>query len=132
MCVCVRVRACVRAFVYVCVRACVRACVCASGSVFISMSLAWSMCLQAESMHMQNIDHLLWTFSKLNEKTVAGEVDIGRIRHWALNNLSTCMRQTICLSAFPTPQLINLFHKFCCNAAGRVRFTLKNTTAVLH
>ncbi|EGD75582.1 hypothetical protein PTSG_06651 [Salpingoeca rosetta] len=78
---------------------------------------------QAESFHMQNIDHLMWVFSKLNAKTLSGDVDIARIRYWALQNLSRCMRQTIAISSLSTPQLMSLFHRHCNNAAGRVMIT---------
>lgn len=71
---------------------------------------------------MQNFSHVEHVFDHMNKlPTDPRDADIGRIRHWALQELSARFRQTLVLSRVAAPSITRLVRMHCNNYAGQVR-----------
>ncbi|KCV68826.1 hypothetical protein H696_04243 [Fonticula alba] len=79
---------------------------------------------QANTIAMQNWDHLLSLFEHLNlQPREARDTDFSRIKNWVLDGHSKYLRQNIFLSSFLFPELNALFSRYSLNHSGRVRAT---------
>jgi U3 small nucleolar RNA-associated protein 25 len=79
---------------------------------------------QAESLLMQNWEHVEFIFENLNlQPKEAHGCDFGRVRSWYLDNNAKYFRQTIALSAFNTPELNTLFFNKSENWAGKIKIS---------
>lgn len=77
--------------------------------------------MQADSFLMQNWQHMLHIFEHMNRIPQDQHgVDISRMRHYVLEGWAKYFRQTIVLSAFPTPEFNSLFNRYCHNFFGKV------------
>lgn len=83
---------------------------------------------QADALLMQNWEHVEFIFEHLNlqPKEMRG-CDIGRVRSWYFENWAKYFRQTIVLSAFNTPELVELQRTHCHNWAGKTRLQSEYT-----
>ena len=78
---------------------------------------------QTDSFLMQNWSHVQHVMDYMNRlPREQHEIDISRIRHWNLEGLAASFRQTIIISAFPSPEINALWNTHCRNLAGRVSY----------
>lgn len=78
---------------------------------------------QADSLAMQNWEHLEYIFEHLNlQPKEAHGCDFSRVRTWYLDNNARFLRQTILISAFNFPSLNRLYTHHMLNTAGKVRY----------
>jgi hypothetical protein len=86
----------------------------------------------AHAFNMQNMDHLSDVMAALNGLPKhAKDVDFSRVRPWYLDGLARFYRQTIVVAAHWSSPLLNLFHKYCENRAGRLRLRPREYLPVL-
>ncbi|KAG5966979.1 rRNA-binding ribosome biosynthesis protein utp25 [Claviceps cyperi] len=77
---------------------------------------------QADALLMQNWEHVEYIFEHLNlQPKDAHGCDFSRLRTWYLEDWAKYFRQTIVLSAFNTPELVELQRAHCHNRAGKIR-----------
>ncbi|KAH7326047.1 hypothetical protein B0I35DRAFT_346832 [Stachybotrys elegans] len=77
---------------------------------------------QADALLMQNWEHVEQIFEHLNlQPKDAHGCDFSRVRNWYLEDWAKYFRQTIILSAFNTPELVELQRLHCHNWAGKAR-----------
>ncbi|KAG5938237.1 rRNA-binding ribosome biosynthesis protein utp25 [Claviceps sorghi] len=77
---------------------------------------------QADALLMQNWEHVEYIFEHLNlQPKDAHGCDFSRLRTWYLEDWAKYFRQTIVLSAFNTPELVELQRVHCHNRAGKIR-----------
>jgi U3 small nucleolar RNA-associated protein 25 len=80
---------------------------------------------QADVFHMQNWDHLVWIFERLNkfptDKNNTAKTDFSRIRPWYLDGNSKYYRQTVVCSNVMTPEMNALFNHLCFNTKGKIK-----------
>ena len=79
---------------------------------------------QAESLLMQNWEHVEYIFDRLNlqPKGFHG-CDFSRVREWYLDGDAKYLRQTILLSAFNFPSLNKIYMQRMLNIAGKVKYS---------
>lgn len=78
---------------------------------------------QADSLAMQNWEHLEYIFEHLNlQPKEAHGCDFSRVRTWYLDNNARFFRQTILISAFNFPSLNRLYTHHMLNVAGKVKY----------
>ena len=71
---------------------------------------------------MQNWDHVLSIFDSLHlQPKKSHDVDFSRVRNWQLNGYSKQYRQTLIFSAIQTPQINNVFNRYCFNYEGKIQ-----------
>ncbi|KAJ3234014.1 rRNA-binding ribosome biosynthesis protein utp25 [Chytriomyces hyalinus] len=79
---------------------------------------------RCDMLLMQNWDHLQHIFQHLNlTPKSAHDCDFARTKSWYLDGRSALLRQSILLSAFPTPEINALMAKACKNVDGRVKIS---------
>lgn len=78
---------------------------------------------QADSLAMQNWEHMEYIFEHLNlQPKEAHGCDFSRVRTWYLDNHARFFRQTILISAFTFPSLNRLYTHHMLNIAGKVKY----------
>jgi U3 small nucleolar RNA-associated protein 25 len=78
---------------------------------------------QAESLLMQNFEHVSHIFAHMNRlPTKPQNTDISRIRSWSIEGLARFFRQTAIFSSFFTPELKALFSRKCTNLCGAITY----------
>lgn len=78
---------------------------------------------QADSLAMQNWEHLEYIFEHLNlQPKEAHGCDFSRVRTWYLDNNARFLRQTILISAFNFPSLNRIYTHHMLNVAGKVKY----------
>ena len=83
---------------------------------------------QADVLFMQNWDHVLYIFERLNcQPKQSNGVDFSHVRMWSLNGWSKLYRQTLIFSEFDLQPLRSLSTRHCSNYAGQVQ--VKTTTS---
>lgn len=76
---------------------------------------------QADVLMMQNWDHVLSIFERINRQPVSPTgIDFARVRMWTLNGWSKLYRQTIVFSEFDLLPLQSVLSSCCSNYAGRL------------
>ncbi|KAJ3243394.1 rRNA-binding ribosome biosynthesis protein utp25 [Chytriomyces hyalinus] len=79
---------------------------------------------RCDMLLMQNWDHLQHIFQHLNlTPKSAHDCDFARTKSWYLDGRSALLRQSILLSAFPTPEINALMAKSCKNVDGRIKIS---------
>ncbi|KAI8825428.1 hypothetical protein BJ741DRAFT_632277 [Chytriomyces cf. hyalinus JEL632] len=79
---------------------------------------------RCDMLLMQNWDHLQHIFQHLNlTPKSAHDCDFARTKSWYLDGRSALLRQSILLSAFPTPEINALMAKLCKNVDGRIKIS---------
>jgi len=77
---------------------------------------------QADVLFMQNWDHILYIFERLNcQPKQSNGVDFSRVRMWSLNGWSKLYRQTLIFSEFDLQPLRSLTSRHCSNYAGQLQ-----------
>lgn len=77
---------------------------------------------QADSLLMQNWEHIEYIFEHLNLQPKDDHgFDVSRVRSWYFDNQARNFRQTLIFSQFNTPELSKLFRVHCQNWAGKAR-----------
>jgi U3 small nucleolar RNA-associated protein 25 len=77
---------------------------------------------QADALLMQNWEHVEQIFEHMNlQPKDAHGCDFSRLRSWYLEDWAKYFRQTIIMSAFNTPELLELQRLHCHNWAGKIR-----------
>lgn len=79
---------------------------------------------QADSILMQNWEHVEYIFDRLNlQPKEAHGCDFSRVRNWYLDGNAKYLRQTVLLSAFNFPSLNKLYTQHMLNVAGKVKYS---------
>lgn len=77
---------------------------------------------QADAIQMQSWQNLAIVISHLNRiPKEAHDCDFSRVRKMVLEQQGQYVRQTLLISAYETPEMVNLFLKSCNNFAGKLR-----------
>lgn len=77
---------------------------------------------QADSLLMQNWEHVEYIFEHLNLQPKDDHgFDVSRVRSWYFDDQARHFRQTLIFSQFNTPELSKLFRLHCRNWAGKAR-----------
>ena len=77
---------------------------------------------QADVLFIQNWDHVLYIFERLNcQPKQSNGVDFSRVRMWSLNGWSKLYRQTLIFSEFDLQPLRSLSTRHCSNYAGQLQ-----------
>ncbi|KAL8831208.1 MAG: hypothetical protein Q9191_000989 [Dirinaria sp. TL-2023a] len=78
---------------------------------------------QADSLSMQNWEHVEYVFEHLNlQPKEAHGCDFSRVKSWYLNGHAKFVRQTVLFSAFNFPALNWLYLRQMLNIAGKVKY----------
>ena len=79
---------------------------------------------QADSILMQNWEHIEYIFDRLNlQPKEAHGCDFSRVRNWYLDGNARYLRQTILLSAFNYPSINRIYTQHMLNVAGKVKYS---------
>ncbi|PVU94630.1 hypothetical protein BB559_002952 [Furculomyces boomerangus] len=77
---------------------------------------------QCDALQMQNWDHVIHMFSRLNlVPKKPRDTDYSRLRSYYLDGMNKHVRQTIILSDYLTPELVNVFNRECLNYEGKIK-----------
>lgn len=86
---------------------------------------------QADSLLMQNWEHVEYIFEHLNLQPKDDHgFDVSRVRSWYFDNQARNFRQTLIFSQFNTPELSKLFRVHCQNWAGKARVEPEHTGVI--
>lgn len=77
---------------------------------------------QPDVFLMQNWEHVVTILDHLHKTPKSShDADFSRLRMWNANEWSQHYRQTLLFSSIQFPELNNIFNKYCCNFAGKVK-----------
>lgn len=87
---------------------------------------------QTDVFLMQNWSHVAHVMENINKRPKKSrDTDFSRVRSWSLNDLSAFYRQTLLFSSINTPEMKNIFSKFCQNFDGFVYLSNQTLFGVL-
>ncbi|XP_056021491.1 U3 small nucleolar RNA-associated protein 25 homolog [Ostrea edulis] len=87
---------------------------------------------QADIFLMQNWEHISTLMAHLHlQPREAHGADFSRVRMWTLNGWSKYYRQTVIFSSLSTPELNALHNRHCCNYAGKLSISRKETKGTI-
>ena len=79
---------------------------------------------QADSILMQNWEHIEYIFDRLNlQPKEAHGCDFSRVRNWYLDGNARYLRQTILLAGFNFPSLNKIYTQHMLNVAGKLKYS---------
>lgn len=74
---------------------------------------------------MQNWEHVMTVFNNLHlQPKKSHDTDFSRVRSWLLDGHARFYRQTLIFSRIATPQINNIFNKYCMNFGGKFQIDL--------